>query len=972
MNLIQIGREVRKMTECLSRAQMEPEEAKLAKEYSDLCALANQRLLQCASMIDAADIHQALQLAEVRPPLLDLVTLLAFKQADEWCARCRTNHLPIPEPLDARSIKSLNAIYSKGIAANTPLYKNYREAMMQNDDAKAMAVLRMIVRLNPGDSNAIQELKKLEEKDLAARLHGLGVSIQAADQKAVLEQIQEIESLAPTFPKDNEIWRKAQAIRCKILFRELQELRREDLWADSFALLSQIRQLCAEFSVELTGHSSQEMSEIEQWARQQAKNQAEQDNFNRIMGELGILLDSDRFGPVSKLGLEDLKQETKILGSKRRELDQFAQTIPPDLENRLNQVLQDLRVNIHKQQTRKARMFRLGLAAGTMVLIASALICFEWRRETGMATALQSLVESRQITTIEKLIPSVSHQHVISPRLAKTLQTAGDYLKQTRQAAEQCVQGVAQLNAYSNNDLAGSDPEQIYRRRADLLKEIKALPADVQIDPRLSLSPFENHWNSFLAQEGPQRSAKFNKLFAEAKSRVQSMADSSLSDGPSEDEQKIIALESMLEGLINSAVPALQIDRTAADNFHTFREEWETWRSTTASLRAPESLAAYLNALRRLQTCGYFSTKSVSTAATIASLDMDAWHLKASLILPGGELAKLTNHNTAEKAAFYPADMRPAEKDRYLELRDDEQIHQVWLYNMDKDHFTPLTAGREYTVYSIGPIVTKANKQLGRVYDPVASPDDLNFKNVSNYIDETHFKEEGRHALEYWAYEKIGFGNLIDSQTGAYQTALLEILDRVNRETNSSPLFRAFLAMKLYNMIDVRPVEWGYIWCPAAAADRQRLVDLGAGRLQSGNWYVPSLIQSEGDRFEKYFESVRATSYMKQARFYQTLAQRLDSADFSFAGYVHPDRGLITALKAKSTSLWGFGKNGKLALLYKLNPQATGYDREQTPLPFSPVFCFAQDYHLDVEQACEAAGLERTAPSIAACPLVAE
>jgi hypothetical protein len=134
MTLNQTERLVRKIAEAASQPASDTQTAKLAQDYAEVCRAANRRLEQCAIMIEAGQFLQALQLAETPPPLLDLITLLAFRQAAEWRNYCQAHQLPWTEPFYDKYIRLLNNAYGKGIASDHPFYRDYRRAVMENDD----------------------------------------------------------------------------------------------------------------------------------------------------------------------------------------------------------------------------------------------------------------------------------------------------------------------------------------------------------------------------------------------------------------------------------------------------------------------------------------------------------------------------------------------------------------------------------------------------------------------------------------------------------------------------------------------------------------------------------------------------------------------------------------------------------------------------------------------------------------------
>src|SRR3984957_4538644 len=160
MTLNQAERLVRKITELVGHATPDAQAARFAQDYADLCRAANRRLEQCALMIEAGQFLQALQLAETPPSLLDVITVLSFRQAAGWRPYCQAPHLPASEPFYDKYVRLLNSTYGKGIASDHPFYRDYRRAVMEHEDVRALSILRVISRLNPSDANTKEELKR--------------------------------------------------------------------------------------------------------------------------------------------------------------------------------------------------------------------------------------------------------------------------------------------------------------------------------------------------------------------------------------------------------------------------------------------------------------------------------------------------------------------------------------------------------------------------------------------------------------------------------------------------------------------------------------------------------------------------------------------------------------------------------------------------------------------------------------------
>src|SRR3954447_18255648 len=134
MTLLETERLIRKISELLQQCGNPDIAPKLAGDYAAACHAANLRLQQCEAMTKAGDQHQAIQLAETAPKLLDLVTVLEFRSADDWRRFCQQNALALAERIDARSVQALNGCYAQGITIDHPLYAAYRKAVLNRND----------------------------------------------------------------------------------------------------------------------------------------------------------------------------------------------------------------------------------------------------------------------------------------------------------------------------------------------------------------------------------------------------------------------------------------------------------------------------------------------------------------------------------------------------------------------------------------------------------------------------------------------------------------------------------------------------------------------------------------------------------------------------------------------------------------------------------------------------------------------
>ncbi|HEY6228039.1 MAG TPA: hypothetical protein VI282_13020, partial [Verrucomicrobiae bacterium] len=224
MTQVELERLIRRIEEAMEGPPSDGVLPRLAADYNNLCRAAAQRLHQCAAMIAAGDEHQALQLAEAAPALLDQLTLLSFRRSPNWRALCRSQNLPTPDNFDIKPVRQLNELYAKGIDKDHILYREYRRAVMVNDDARALAVLRSITRLNQNDKNAATELARLEHKFRADKIHRLEKLVHdkapAAEISAIVEELESVPEA-----QNSSAWIPAQAIHAAELVERARAAR---------------------------------------------------------------------------------------------------------------------------------------------------------------------------------------------------------------------------------------------------------------------------------------------------------------------------------------------------------------------------------------------------------------------------------------------------------------------------------------------------------------------------------------------------------------------------------------------------------------------------------------------------------------------------------------------------------------------------------------------------------------------------
>jgi len=263
MTLFDIQRLVRRIPDVLHDTGESPLAPKLAEDFTAACHATNLRLQQCEAMLKAGDRHQAIQLAETPPNLLDCVTALEFREADQWRSYCEQHKLPVADRTDARSVQALNECYAQGVSTDHPLYAAYRKAVLSRSDENALIALQSIVRINPTDANAASELARLDAKVLQARLVHLNDLLEGATPELVASEVVAIEGFGFSNRPTGDPWRKAQTIRCVALLGEAET----GGWTEALSKLDHIRRLQGDYSLDLPTDAMRRIEVLGAWGR---------------------------------------------------------------------------------------------------------------------------------------------------------------------------------------------------------------------------------------------------------------------------------------------------------------------------------------------------------------------------------------------------------------------------------------------------------------------------------------------------------------------------------------------------------------------------------------------------------------------------------------------------------------------------------------------------------------------------------
>ena len=152
---------------------------RLAAEYAPACRTANERLRRCMDLIGRGLRSEAIQRAEVDPPLLDLVNELDLAEwQTAWDELCSLYELPRAEPLRLELAEAIHEAYAELEPLNALLIKHRKLALAHAPLPLRIDVLRKLVAADEQSPFWEDDLRAYER----ARLREIGTEAREAAQ----------------------------------------------------------------------------------------------------------------------------------------------------------------------------------------------------------------------------------------------------------------------------------------------------------------------------------------------------------------------------------------------------------------------------------------------------------------------------------------------------------------------------------------------------------------------------------------------------------------------------------------------------------------------------------------------------------------------------------------------------------------------------------------------------------------------
>jgi hypothetical protein len=972
MTLLETERLIRKMSELLQQGDNPDIASKVAGDYAAACHVANLRLQQCEAMIKARDSHQAIQLAETPPNLLDVITVLEFRRADDWRALCQKNALPFAERIDARSVQALNDCYAQGITTDHPLYSAYRKAVLNRNDEEALKALQSIARLNPTDDNAASELARLDAKVLAARLEDLGALLNDGDNALVVAAIEAIEAFGlKTRPGD--VWRDAGAMRCGFMLDEVAKLKAALQWMDALAKLDFIRRIQTELKLEFPPATVRQMEALESWARGEQEKDRKSREFGALLAELHYRVQQSEEKDTSAryVKLPEVRDDYEALHKVWRSLTDFTRPIPDDATAAFRKRSALLEAEIARRTAIHRRTILVGSVGALVFGSVIAWFVLGQMKAREFADQLQTAVLQRQARAAEHLLERIrtSENRLLSVGSVNTaVASAESFVTKERGLLASFETTFGKLPNQLGGDPDAAQVNAIADQVASTRTALNALAPDLKTENEPRVHAFEKQWKQYLSEGGVVVNGLFEQWIGSAEKQCAQLdyrvpietARSQIST-LSGVIQKINDCEAGFTNHVSLRTDLLQRGMAARSKFTAYDRELRKLDEGMSALKEARAFSEFAAAITVMASSEFSGAPAAAAATSVKSLGVTDEAALRSL-LNATNAATWAFINKGKFTSLVPEITMPAERALLQRLNADPTVnasHRRYRLWLDREN----TRSEEWI--TAGAFESSQGWRQIKAWTPSASATSATFADRDyGYFDgqwrlsptqPIYRLAQVSRLEEASAFGEIGLGK-VWSGGSTYGRPALEVLDAIKNSREGSPVFRAYLFCSIVELMEFQPDAWGLSFCPSARVHVADIHQIVGGQIAAGDWFVPSKSKDWGDKLDQFFVAWKSISYAMQATVNLSLARAAAQDGFRYVGFVGLEGKPVVSEIPPPWEMWAYDAGLKQPI--RLSHSA---------MPLSPLFALpapSSDYLAKAGINAEAASIGSALPPL--------
>jgi hypothetical protein len=923
----------------------------LADSFAGLCRQAEARLVVVITMLDKRNDYQALQSAEQEPALLDFIGALSFGGEMDWQHYCEKNGLTVAPRLDARAVQRVMALYENPITAKHPLYKDFRSAMLERDDEKALRTVKTILKLNPGDETARRERKRLENKQFQVVVERIRESLQNCQYDNLAELVEMLEAMASAEKLDRvEVYEQARSAVLELkrrlaekelpgLVEEMKKQRDCGDWRGVGAGLDRWNQFCQEAGG-IAGDASlvEVMRELAAYHQKQHSAHLAELSFENAFKSFMLFVEEIETRLLTSSGFtkEEIQDKEEVFARRWKELESFGRPVPSDLLQRIKAAGAGLKSQVESmQKTRRMKLGGITVAAIAAMLSIAAVSWHAWKAYK-LSTDLDGFQQQAQCSPAEQLISSLKTEESLLlrwPYLQSRVEQVDAWTKQARSTESQANAALDSMSRVLVEKSAAAQADQVMAQ----MRQTEAIVKEVCRD---LANPLAHRLEDLRVKLGLLMNELLQKRVTESLAEIEN-AETFISrnfsfESPAnkldDDLKTVLRLLQPLEKFTKEKNSELKLPEdlvlriSAARKKHDeYAKELELLKAAKVSLREAGSYEAYLKALRSWQ-----GLRFVEAAPAIKRLDSlpEEKSILAQILTSGDERILKAVEEDSAGSALLPNEPTDSDLEALVELQDDLNLNEVF-ENQVMDYSK---GGTRRTIWSQGALQSKSFGAgmvfSGKCYDPESMhANSVYFAQVDLYprlVGGTRMGIEvmgssSRLSSTSQMMNALKLREMTDDNGKYFRRSVLELIEKVVRQQDASPLARAYLIQELYDFAMPREFAWGLHLCTSLKADLNEMKTLiGDNYLSSDSWLSKKVSTSMEPRLKEFFSKIQGRAYFKEAQAKRQLLLPVIRAGLKFGGHIDLDGIAQLTLSARtSPELWYLKEDNVPALIIK-------------------------------------------------------
>jgi hypothetical protein len=599
---------------------------------------------------------------------------------------------------------------------------------------------------------------------------------------------------------------------------------------------------------------------------------------------------------------------------------------------------------------------RTGLLLLSATLMVGAVIAWfvlgpmtAHREARDFAGQLQAAITRQQAQTVEKLLERVRTEKRLlnAGRVKVAVAAAGTFLLKEHALLKNYEAAFAKIPQKITGEPDAAQLAGIAGQLATVRNALNALAPDLKTENEPGFQALETQWQKFLSQNSTAVNNRLDQWIATAekqcnaldyrapleKSAAQMTALSGLVRKINDYESEFTNHLSLRGDLLERSI-AVRARLAACDR------ELEKLDDGMAALRRAGTLKEFSEGINLIASSKFSNSPPAAAASAVQSLKVsDETTLR---ILLGATNAGAWACLGRETGRFVPETVMPAERLILQQLNNDPAIssnHRRYHLWLDPDGTQTLDW------ITVGPFYNTLGWKRIKAWSPAR------FSTIVQFQDRDYGYFDGQYRLSptQLVYRLEALGNLPEtaafysvglekvlSGTNSYAIPLLDVLDSIKDSRAGSPLFRAWLFLRLTELMKFQPAAWGLDFCPAARADQVQIEKITGGPLDSGDWFVPARVNSYGKKLEQFFDSKKSVSYAKQAAGLFALERAAAQSGLRDAGFAGLDGKPNYVGSSAPGEIWGYNSSHSLPVLLAMKASASSF--QEPAMPLSPLF----------------------------------